>query len=100
MESAQLGLEVVPGSPSSAAVTKEGPATDLNMEFVEIVRFVPGWLGAKGTFAQDDVGVGSPGSFDGGNTVVLGKIVENRIRRDIDRMVVSTHKSGRSSIVR
>ena len=89
-----MGFEVVPGSPGPAAVTKECPASDLNVQLVEVGGVVPSRFGAKGAFAQDDVGIRGPSSLDTGIPVVLGAIIENAFGRDVDGIVVSTHECG------
>ncbi len=94
VESSKVGLEVVPGSPGPAAVTKEGPASDLNVQLVEVGGVVPCWFGAKGAFAQDYVGIRGPSSLDAGIPVVLGAIIENAFGRDVDGIVVSAHECG------
>lgn len=94
VESSKVCLEIVPGPTGPTAMTKKGPATNLNVKLVEVGGIVSSWLCAKGALAQDHMRVGGPGALDAGIPVVFGAILENRIRRNVDGIVVFTDKCG------
>ena len=94
VESSKVCLEIVPGPTGPAAMTKEGPATNLNVQFVEVGGIVSSWFGAKGALAQDHMRVGGPSALDAGIPDVFGAVLENRIRRNVDGIVVFADKGG------